>query len=121
LEQHLAEKIHAYTRTYGDGKASSRVKDLVDIALVAVSLTVEAKKLKNGINEIFRQRGTHEAPPALPPPPSEWDRPWRELTADLPVPADVREGHLAAAGLVDPVLAGERSSGRWSPDLGAWQ
>lgn len=30
LELHVAEKLHAYTRDYGDGRSSSRVKDLVD-------------------------------------------------------------------------------------------
>ncbi len=34
LEQHIAEKVHAYTRTYQRGRASSRAKDLVDIVLV---------------------------------------------------------------------------------------
>ena len=28
LEQHIAEKVHAYTRTYGQGHKSSRAKDL---------------------------------------------------------------------------------------------
>ncbi|MPZ93283.1 MAG: hypothetical protein GEU68_17010 [Actinobacteria bacterium] len=30
IEQHIAGKVHAYTRSYGDGRQSSRVKDLVD-------------------------------------------------------------------------------------------
>jgi Nucleotidyl transferase AbiEii toxin, Type IV TA system len=43
LEQHLAEKTHAYTRRYGPAAIpSSRVKDLVDIALVAATLELEA-------------------------------------------------------------------------------
>lgn len=122
LEQHIAEKVHAYTRTYGpSAKASSRVKDLVDIALVAVSLAVEAKKLQIALAEIFRQRATHELPPSLPAPPSDWARPWRDLTKDLPVSADVGEGHRIAAALVDPPLVGERWSGRWSPDALAWR
>ncbi len=35
LEYHLAEKLHAYTRIYSDGRGSSRPKDLVDIALIS--------------------------------------------------------------------------------------
>jgi hypothetical protein len=122
LEQHLAEKVHAYTRTYGrNGKASSRVKDLVDIALVGVSLTVDGKKLKTALAEIFRQRATHDLPPSLPAPPEDWTRAWREQTQDLPVPGDPGEGHHLAAALIDPILSGERSSGHWSPDTLAWQ
>ena len=36
LARHIAEKVHAYTRTYGEGRTSTRVKDLVDIILVAL-------------------------------------------------------------------------------------
>ncbi len=31
LEQHIAEKVHAYTRTYPGQRPSSRVKDLIDL------------------------------------------------------------------------------------------
>jgi hypothetical protein len=31
VELHLAEKLHAYSRVYGTGVQSSRVKDLVDM------------------------------------------------------------------------------------------
>ena len=38
LSQHLAEKVHAYTRTYGaTARRSTRPKDLVDILLIAAS------------------------------------------------------------------------------------
>ncbi|MBI2403732.1 MAG: hypothetical protein HYV20_13555 [Gemmatimonadetes bacterium] len=33
LARHVAEKVHAYARTYGEGRASTRVKDLVDLVL----------------------------------------------------------------------------------------
>lgn len=121
LEQHLAEKVHAYTRTYGaDAKASSRVKDLIDVALIAGSLPVEAQQLQTALAEIFRQRATHQLPGSLPPPPAGWAQPWRKLTRDLPVSPNLVEGHQAAAALVDPVLTGKTSSGGWSPDLAAW-
>ena len=35
VEQHLAEKLHAYTRTYAGGRPSTRVKDLVDVVVIA--------------------------------------------------------------------------------------
>jgi hypothetical protein len=34
LEQHVAEKVHAYTRSYGDGRPSTRVKDLIDLVMM---------------------------------------------------------------------------------------
>lgn len=33
IEQHIAEKVHAYTRRYGRGNSSTRVKDLIDLAV----------------------------------------------------------------------------------------
>ena len=35
IEQHIAEKLHAYTRTYAADMPSSRVKDLVDLVVIA--------------------------------------------------------------------------------------
>jgi len=35
LEQHIAEKLHAYTRRHADDQPSSRAKDLIDIILMS--------------------------------------------------------------------------------------
>jgi hypothetical protein len=46
LELQIAEKVHAYTRGYGrSGIASTRVKDLVDLALIASTSSVDADRL----------------------------------------------------------------------------
>ncbi len=42
LELHVAEKVHAYTPDYGDGRANTRVKDLVDLALIATHFKVNS-------------------------------------------------------------------------------
>lgn len=121
LEQHLAEKTHAYTRRYGAAATpSSRVKDLVDIALVAAMLELEAGALELALAELFGRRATHQLPASLPPPPADWQRPWRELAAGLPVPGDLRNGHALAASLIDPAL-NERASGHWSPRSRSWE
>jgi hypothetical protein len=121
LEQHLAEKTHAYTRRYGVAAIpSSRVKDLVDIALVAAMLEFEAGALRSVLIELFDQRATHQLPSALPQPPADWQRPWQELADGLPVPGDLRSGHALAALLIDYVL-NDRASGYWSPDSRSWE
>lgn len=120
LEQHAAEKVHAYTRRYGaEQRRSSRVKDLVDIALVATTLSVDAALLRPALVSIFERRRTHALPPSLPAPPADWRRGWREIAAPLPNPPDLGKGHDLAARLVDPVLSG-REAGRWSPDRLDW-
>jgi hypothetical protein len=45
LEQHPAEKLHAYTRTYERDRPSSRAKDLVDLALIAALSPLKAAAL----------------------------------------------------------------------------
>jgi hypothetical protein len=39
IEQHVAEKLHVYTRTYAGDTPSSRIKDLVDLVVIANSTT----------------------------------------------------------------------------------
>ena len=60
LEPQIAEKVHAYTRGYGQsGMASTRVKDLVDLALIASASQVNADRLNRALRETFRQRDRH--------------------------------------------------------------
>ncbi len=56
IEQHVAEKLHAYTRTYAADRPSSRVKDLVDIVVIAHTTTLDADRLIRAIGEIFQRR-----------------------------------------------------------------
>ena len=47
LDQHVAEKLHAYTRGYGDGTLlSTRVKDLIDLVLIAELARFDATALR---------------------------------------------------------------------------
>ncbi len=79
IEQHVAEKLHAYTRTYAADMPSSRVKDLVDIVVIAHTTTIDADRLTRAIKEIFQRRGTHPVPHAVPPPPGDWGPAWAGL------------------------------------------
>lgn len=120
IEQHIAEKLHAYTRTYAGDKPSSRVKDLVDLVVIPNTTPVDAHRLNHALAEIFRSRATHATPQSVAVPPAGWASPWRTLTADLPADADIVAGHATAAAFLDPVLRGDVSSGRWDPDSRQW-
>jgi predicted nucleotidyltransferase component of viral defense system len=119
IEQHVAEKLHAYTRTYAGEKPSSRVKDLVDLVVIAHTTAIDAERLGRATGAIFERRATHQVPAAVPAPPVDWAPGWRKLVADMPVEGDLRAGHSAAAAFLDPVLARNVTSGRWEPDSGA--
>ncbi|MGH2832659.1 MAG: nucleotidyl transferase AbiEii/AbiGii toxin family protein, partial [Solirubrobacteraceae bacterium] len=73
LPQHLAEKVHAYTRTYGkSGQPSTRPKDLVDILLIESSAAVDAAALRHALESTFEERALQPLPNSLPPPPTIW-------------------------------------------------
>lgn len=120
LALQVAEKLHAYTRTYEGQRTSTRTKDLVDLALIAELSSLEASALRREIETIFALRKTHSSPNALPPPPTDWATPYHRLAEEVGAPSDLEEGYRATATLLDPLLAGEISSGKWEPAEQRW-
>lgn len=121
VEQHLAEKLHAYTRTYATGQLSSRVKDLVDIVVIARTTIVDADRLGSAVHSIFQRRATHPIPEQVDAPPPDWTRPWRTLVAHLPADADLAAGHRIAEALWNPVLTRTAHAMIWEPASARWR
>lgn len=120
LEQHVAEKFHAYTGSYGqEGRESTRVKDLVDLVLIAELTELDADSLGRSLKDTFRRRARQPLPTALPPPPMAWARPYTELAREVGIASDLDLGRAAAAELLDPVLRSE-ADGRWDPRSRCW-
>jgi predicted nucleotidyltransferase component of viral defense system len=117
LERQLAEKLHAYTRTYNGG--TTRAKDLVDFVLVRQHLRLDAKRLKDAIRRTFDSRGTHPVPYRLPTPPPELAVPYRREAEEVGIDASLDEAHRLAAEWLDPVLACA-VEGTWDPDRMQW-
>jgi hypothetical protein len=120
LEQHIAEKVHAYTRTYSRGRGSSRAKDLVDIVLVKQAVALHTESLRAALVGVFDKRHQQPLPNKLPPPPRDWAVPYRKLANDVGIVPELRSGYIEAAALLDPILAGT-ARGRWDPKLGRWR
>lgn len=120
LELQTAEKLHAYTRTYEGERPSTRVKDLVDLALIAELSSMDAGDLRSQVETVFSLRATHPAPSHLPPPPTDWATPFRRLAEEVGAPAKLENGQHDAAALLDPVLTGEVTAGTWDPDERRW-
>jgi hypothetical protein len=117
----VAEKVHAYTRAYGDrGVASTRVKDLVDIVLIAGEAELDAGRLRDALHATFSRRATHPLPPRLPGPPADWRVPYGRMCRGIGLDADLGAGHALGAALLDPVLAG-RAEGTWDPGARSWR
>lgn len=121
LELQIAEKVHAYTRGYGQsGMASTRVKDLVDLALIASACQVNADRLNRALRDTFGQRDRHELPGALPPPPLDWRVPYARMALEVGLAAELVRGFELAARLLDPVLSGDLGAAVWEPAAQGW-
>jgi hypothetical protein len=120
LPHHIAEKVHAYTRKYGQsGRESTRPKDLVDILLMAASEQLDAATLREALDVTFRQREQQQLPSSLPPPPESWREPYRRLATEVDVEAELNDAFAEAAAFLDPILAG-RTTGIWDPQRRSW-
>lgn len=120
LEQHLAEKLHAYTRRYGQDQPSSRPKDLIDIVLIGGIADFEAARARDTIDGVFDARGTHRVPAALPAPPQGWEVPYAQLAKQVGLPIELDVGHAEAAAFVEPLLS-EAVAGRWDARRRRWR
>lgn len=120
LEQHVAEKVHAYTRTYSSGRVSSRVKDLVDIVLVKQLMVLDAARLRAALAGVFEGRRQHALPDRLPTPPRDWAVPYRKLANQVGISPELATGYLEASTLLNAILAGT-AKGRWNPKGARWR
>lgn len=120
ISQHLAEKIHAYVKPRASGEGT-RVKDLVDMVLIAMHAPVNAEALAAALQATFTAQGSGAPPRSLPAPPAAWAPKYRRLAQevgldDLTLPAAFER----ARHFLDPVLSGQ-TTGRWSPLIQAWR
>jgi hypothetical protein len=120
LTQQVAEKIHAYTRPRATGPGS-RVKDLVDILLIAGLGGMDGRLLHQALKATFDTRKTHTLPLRFPDPPSTWAATFRRLAGETGLghqtPSDAAQ---AVRRFLDPVLRG-KATGVWDPVAWSWQ
>lgn len=121
LAQHVAEKVHAYTRRYGEQQLpSTRPKDLVDILLISSAESMDATNLREALQRTFEQRARQPLPDALPVPPDVWRRPFALLAAEVGIDSELDAAFRQAAAFLDPVLANQ-ATGCWNPSTRSWQ
>ena len=102
-EQQFAEKIHAYTLPRN--AANSRVKDLVDLALLIGSGGLDKQRILEALRLTFERRGTHDLPASLVPPPADWQVPFHALAEECGLPTDVAAVFAGVQEFVEEVLA----------------
>ncbi len=121
LEQHVAEKVHAYTRRYVSDMASSRVKDLIDLVIILSIFVLNAGRLRQALKSIFVARGSHPLPTVLPPPPPLWRTSYRKTATEAGLDVDMAAGYEQAKTFLDPVLSGTiPDTSQWDPMKHRW-
>jgi len=120
VSQQIAEKVHAFTRPYAAGE-SSRIKDWVDILLLAHWEKIDATALSRALQATFAARNTHPLPPHLPAPPASWRRVFLRTAGQTGLEyTTLEEATRAMQGFLDPVLSGQ-VSGAWNPVRWQWE
>jgi hypothetical protein len=119
VNQQIAEKVHAYTRPHPSGE-SSRVKDLVDILVLASLGKIDGENIFQALKATFKSRASHSLPEKLPHPPRGWSRVYQKLAHEVSLRfATLEEGGEAIKAFLDPVLSGE-ASGVWDSIDWCW-
>jgi len=119
ISQHIAEKIHAIVVTRQT--PSSRVKDMVDILLLAqIQKPLVITQLRGALEQIFTARNT-PMPDHFDHIPAMWQQAYEQLDRALVMPfSNFQEGSKKLTDFIEPVLQGN-ASGYWQPDLWQWK
>jgi Nucleotidyl transferase AbiEii toxin, Type IV TA system len=61
----IAQKIHACTEVFADGRENDRFRDLIDLALLRDLVDDDLARVREACVEIFELRAKHNWPPAV--------------------------------------------------------
>lgn len=122
MVDHIADKVCATVETHGATNASStRVRDLVDLVVIARTQIVDAASLRRAIEAERLHRNLKPITHYVTPP--GWSHQYAKLARPVPACARHQTYQLAidlVSRFLDPVLARAQTSGMWQPDAGGW-
>ena len=84
IEQHFAEKIHAYSYPR-EQRPFSRIRDLVDLVLLIEQGLPDKKLVITAIKATFERRNTHDIPKKLETPPEMLEDSYKKMAEDCGV------------------------------------
>lgn len=120
ITQQIAEKYHAFTRSHVSG-VSSRVKDFVDMLLLAEMGELDSVSLRQAIRVTFDDRNTHELPMRVPPPSKDWSRPFLKMVNEVGLKFEsLPDAGEALQQFLEPALEAEAQI-RWNPTNWHWE
>jgi hypothetical protein len=83
-ERQFADKIHSYTYPR-DEQERSRVKDLIDLALLIENGMPATQTTANAVTAVFQKIQSHSLPDRLPAPPGSWEPLYKKMALDCGV------------------------------------
>lgn len=107
-EQQFAEKLHAYTLPRNS--TNSRVKDLIDLALLIGSGGFAPKRAVDALRLTFERRQTHKLPSELLKPPPEWKGRFQALAEECQLSADIDEVFAEVEAFFDHMVGSNAPS-----------
>ena len=123
LPDHVADKFAAILGTHVRGEkltGSSRIKDLVDIALIATTQQISGPALRAAILAGAAHRNLSLPDAFAVPDEDVWRRGYPRPAADAPGPTPTFDEAVSlACALLNPVLKGP-VSGNWDPAAARW-
>lgn len=121
VNQQIAEKIHAYTKPRASGD-NTRVKDFVDILLLAGLSRIKFDDLIAAIDATFDFEDTHPIPKGLPTPPDGWGRPFRRMSDEVGLETiTIDDAFQRVRVFIEPILLGQQNVTEWYPDRWEWR
>jgi hypothetical protein len=120
IYQHIAEKVHAIVRPRAS--ESSRVKDLVDLVLLAgLDTHIEADPLAEAITLIFENRAD-SIPDSIDRFPNSWQPRYNRLAKELQLPfLEFQDAYHAASEFITPVISRNAVGQYWNPRIWQWK
>ncbi|WP_110208011.1 nucleotidyl transferase AbiEii/AbiGii toxin family protein [Nocardioides daejeonensis] len=109
VAQHAAEKFHAMARTYAGDRPSSRVKDLVDVVLLAEAGLVPNPDLSDRLRTVWQVRDGVPPPEQIPSFPASWEHDYAAMANELDLGIDYPTARSTAERIYAEALATEEN------------
>lgn len=122
LADQIADKVCACESVYGPtGVPSTRVKDLVDLVLIALTQPVGGTNLTDAIRAERARRQLPDRDTFTGP--ATFGRSWRTVAkqANLPPALDLAAAVILTSHLVEPALTAAVTGQSWNPDEQLWR
>lgn len=120
IYQHIAEKVHAIWLPRKI--QSSRVKDLVDLILMAgLKTNIQANTLQKAIDLVFESR-QDQVPNSFHSFPTDWQQRYNRLAEITQLHIlEFKEATQAASAFIEPVITEQSDGLSWDPEDWQWK